>query len=215
MIAIHEVSPPPINLEYDPGVVVKKGEDHFFDCDNYAAQFFLNDLDKNPWKPSISNPAVLTLAPEHFNPNLIRRFCMTVLWRGHTTTQSFFSNVDIGPHEERLRQMIMEGEVVDLQDFSVILYGWLDVPRPWPLMAPEDVNIGSCDFIRFTTDGMVFAIKVDSKPFPAEGLASVVGGAPELATLQIPFVPSKSARELVERIDQKNEERSSHDSGKS
>jgi hypothetical protein len=194
---------------YDPEMLISKGESFFSDCDTYAAEFFRNDFDAKAWNPNSSNSDVLTLAAGHFDPYLIRMFCMSVLWRAHTTTQHFFSNVNIGAHEPRLRRMILEKQVGDPQDFSVILYRWLGVPRPWPVMAPYELEIGGCNFVQFSTEGLVFAVKVDDKPFPAHGLASVVGGAPELAVLHRPFAVSKSEMELVERIQQRNVEKSS------
>ena len=199
---------------YDSGIVIQQGEDYFFDCDTYAAEFFLNDFHAKTWTPAPLNPAVITLPSGQFDPDLIRKFCMSVLWRAHVTTQPFFSNIDIGIHEPRLRQMILDGTVGDPQDFSVILYHWKGVPRPWPVMAPHEVEIGDCNFIWFTTDGLVFAIKADSKPYPPEGLASVVGGAQDLAVLQIPFAASNSENQLVERIAQRNKERSPLNSDK-
>jgi hypothetical protein len=194
---------------YDPEMLIKEGEDHFFDCDTYAAEFFRNDFDSKAWKPHSSNPDVLTLATGQFDSNLIRKFCMSVLWRAHTTKQHFFSNVDIGEHEPRLRHMILEKQVGAPQDFSVILYRWKGASRPWPVIAPYEVEIGGCNFVHFATDGLVFAVKVDYKSFPAHGLACLVGGTPELSVLHRPFTAPKSEMELVERIQQRNEERSS------
>jgi hypothetical protein len=194
---------------YDPDMLIKEGEDLFFDCDAYAAKFFRNEFDTKAWKSDPLNPMVLTLTAKHFDAYLIRMFCMSVLWRAHTTTQHFFSNVNIGAHEPRLRRMILKKQVGDPQDFSVILYRWLGVPRPWPVMAPYELEIGGCNFVQFSTEGLVFAVKVDDKPFPAHGLATVVGGAPELAVLHRPFAVSKSKMELVERIQQRNVEKSS------
>jgi len=193
---------------YDETLVTAEGEDRFRDCDNYAAKFFLQDFASKPWIPSPFNPAVRTLTSEHYDSALIQRFCMTVLWRAHATTQPFFANVDLGAKEERLRQLILNDDVGDPTEFSVILYGWSNIPnRSCPVMAPEKVQIGTFDFFQFNTPGVAFGIKVDSRPFPTDQLASVVGGSPELAVLQMPFSPSAAHAELAKQIDKRNEGR--------
>ncbi len=62
--------------------------------------------------------------------------------------------------------------------------------RSWPILAPQDLEIAGLNFIQFSSSCSVFRIKVDSRPFPEEGLATVVGGGPNLAVLQRAYSPS-------------------------
>ena len=62
--------------------------------------------------------------------------------------------------------------------------------RSWPILAPQDLEIAGLNFIQFSSSCSVFRIKVDSRPFPEEGLATVVGGGPDLAVLKRAYSPS-------------------------
>ncbi|QTN32936.1 hypothetical protein HZ994_11585 [Akkermansiaceae bacterium] len=150
---------------YDPTIVTQKGEEEFKSCDDYAARFFLQEYDQKPWKPYPISGNLQILPAGEFNANLIRRFCMTVLWRAHASSQPFYGEVDLGVHEERLRKLILADDVGDPGDFSVILWDWQGVDRrKWPLEMPSKHRLGGgVNFYEFRSAGVNFSIKVDGR----------------------------------------------------
>lgn len=149
----------------DQSIVTAEGEKQFESCDNYAAKFFLEHFDEQQWKLYKDREDALILGSGSFNGDAIRRFCMTVLWRAHASDQRFYSQIQLGPHEERLRRLILEGKVGDPDDFSVILWGWRGIDRhKWPLVAPQKRRLGNgLRFYDFRTTGVNFTIKVDTQ----------------------------------------------------
>ena len=121
---------------------------------------------------------------------------MTILWRAHASSQDFFRKIDIGPHESRLRDLILRNEVGDPSDFSIILSGWNDTSSA-PTLAPHRVRIDGINYVHFKTSVINFLIKVDTRPFPKDLLPVVVGGDPCLAVLQLEFFSSKEGRTLI------------------
>lgn len=167
----------PIGI-YDQTIVTQQGENAFQECDRYGANFFVQDFHSKPWKilqgDNPDNPRGKILDPGEFDPNMIRRLCMTILWRAHASSQDFFKKIDIGPHESRLRSLILRNEVGDPSDFSIILSGWSDTSSA-PTLVPHRVRVDGTNYVHFKTSVINFLIKVDTRPFPKDLLPVVVG----------------------------------------
>jgi hypothetical protein len=192
----------PIGI-YDQMIVTQEGEDQFRDCDNYGAKFFVQGFAAKPWKilqgDNPANPHGKILEPGEFDPDMIRRLCMTILWRAHASSQDFFKNIDIDSHEDRLRNFILNGELGDPSDFSVILSQWNDTSHG-PTLVPQRVRIEGINYAYFKTAVINFFIKVDRRPFDRDLLSCVVGGDSHLAVLQHEFFNSKDGRILMPRL---------------
>jgi hypothetical protein len=189
----------PIGI-YDKTIVTQKGENEFSTCDSYGAKFFVQDLDAMPGKilegDNPHRPHGKIYEPGQFDPDMIRRLCMTILWRAHASSQEFFKYIDIGPYESRLRKLILEGQVGDPDEFSIILSKWHDT-KSAPTLVPRRVRHEQVNYVEFKTSVMNFIIKVDSRPFDPDLQSVVVGGDSHLAVLQLPFFESREARKLL------------------
>ncbi|MEI6177548.1 MAG: hypothetical protein WCS43_11700 [Verrucomicrobiota bacterium] len=189
----------PIGI-YDQTIVTQQGEDQFKDCDDYGAEFFVRNFDSKPWKilqgDNPANPHGKILEPGEFDPDMIRRLCMTILWRAHASSQDFFKKIDIGSHEGRLRNFILNGQLGDPSDFSIILSRWKDTSSA-PTIVPQRVRFEGINYAYFKTSAFNFLIKVDSRSFEPDLLPIVVGGDSHLAVLQLEFFNSKDGRILI------------------
>lgn len=52
-------------------------------------------------------------------------FILSILWRASICSHSFFSVVDLGPHEETIRKMILKGESGSENQYPIILWSWI------------------------------------------------------------------------------------------
>lgn len=189
----------PIGI-YDQTIVTQEGEDQFRDCDNYGAEFFVRNFDSKPWKilqgDNPANPHGKILEPGEFDPNMIRRLCMTILWRVHASSQDFFKSIDIGSHEDRLRNFILNGQLGDPGDFSIFLFRWNDTFSA-PTLVPRNVKIEGINYVEFKTSVVQFLIKVDMHSIEPDQLLFAVGGNSHLAVFQRKFFDSKDGRILI------------------
>jgi hypothetical protein len=48
-------------------------------------------------------------------------FLLSILWRASISSREFFAEVNLGPHEETLRQMILSGNPGNVEDFPVLV----------------------------------------------------------------------------------------------
>jgi hypothetical protein len=192
----------PIGI-YDQTIVTQEGENQFKDCDNYGAKFFVQDFVAKPWKilqgDNAASPHGKILEPGEFDPDIIRRLFMTILWRAHASRQDFFKKIDIGSHADRLRNFILNEELGDPSDFSIILSRWNDTSSA-PILIPQLVRIEGINYAYFKTSIINFLIKVDRRPFEPDLLPFVVGGDSHLAVLQEEFFNSKDGQILMPRL---------------
>lgn len=103
---------------------------------------------------------------EQFDYRKLKLFFMSVLWRASVSSQSFYKRISVGPFEDRLRTMIVEGNPGDSQDFAVILGRFEDV-EVTAMLDPHPEKFDSISFCRFYLAGFVAYIKVDKRPTPS------------------------------------------------
>lgn len=52
-------------------------------------------------------------------------FLLSILWRASISSRGFFRDVNLGPYEERIRTMILEGDPGRAEDFPILMMSWL------------------------------------------------------------------------------------------
>lgn len=174
------------NGVYDSTILVAEGERHFSTWDDYAAKFFLNRRRHNDGKTRHlflvdDKPAYAELGPGLFSPDLLRLFCMSVLWRAGVSNKSFFSQIQLGEHEERLRSCILSKTPGAVTDFSVILWRYADTPTAgWPMSNPRMITSDGITFCRFMLPDIIFDVKLSHMPLPESFNILAVGGTEQL-----------------------------------
>lgn len=172
--------------EYDSTILVEEGERHFSDVDDYAAKFFLNRQNHNDGHTGrlflVGNkPAYAELGEGQYSPDLLRLFCMSVLWRAGVSNRPFFNQINLGEHEERLRSCLLRRDPGPVSDFSVILSRYADTPENgWPIHAPLMKKVDGITYCRFMLTDTVFDVKLGHDPLPESFHLLAIGGTPQL-----------------------------------
>lgn len=120
------------------------GKDIYRDPQGYECGFVLHDADYN----------------------LLRRFLLSVLWRASVSSLPFFKGVDLGPYEDRIREILRTGEPLDAETYSSILIHPIGQQYPGTILRPwrDSVN-GQC-FYRLYFPDITALIKVDKRRTP-------------------------------------------------
>ena len=150
----------PIGI-YDSTIVTQKGEDIFNKWDNYATKFLLGDEIR--YKAIQKNGKLAGWDVGTFDYPLLKLFSLSILWRAHVSSQDIFKKVELGPHEPKIRQLLLTENASDPDTYSVIISKWIDDGFGPVIMDPFREKYYGLNFYRFYCGRYVFSIKVDSR----------------------------------------------------
>jgi hypothetical protein len=128
-------------------------EKQFNVVDNYACELLRDSVPKemnNGWEFT------------NVNYKLIKLFFISMLWRAHWATNSFFQKIDLGPHEKRIKHLIENQDPSDNDEFSVVLWR-SDELIAKALREPYPERYEGVSYVRFYLPGYMALIKVDKR----------------------------------------------------
>lgn len=152
--------------EYDEGIVTKEGEAYFSVCDTYAWECLVKRGQDGRLYHDSLNPLCIEISD--FDYLKLKMFFISLLWRAGVSSRALFRRVNLGPHEDRLRQLILANDPGSPHDYSVILGIHRDTPDyGLPMLEPiplRDEETG-IKYYRFSLGRLVACIKVDSQSY--------------------------------------------------
>lgn len=105
---------------------------------------------------------VLMLSGIDYQP--MKLFLMSILWRSSVTSHRFFAHVSLGPHDERLRLMLLHDDPGDPRDYpcfaSVLMHE--GGPSGDVIVEPTRTKVFNRNGYRFVFGGHVWAFLVAS-----------------------------------------------------
>lgn len=145
-------------------------EKKFQDWDQYAIELLVSDFDK--FENIIVDQELSFFLLEQFDYTRLKLFFISVLWRSHESTQSFYEEVHLGRYADIARTAVESGNAGGLDFFSVVLSRW-DVSDERKKLAkiivsPFREKWDNVNAYRFYFGMTVAYIKVDKRPFPPE-----------------------------------------------
>ena len=111
---------------YDPALVCAACEALFGPWDQYGFEFFYRPIEQ--FQLLEGTYAKGLLLTHDVNYAKLKLFVLSVLWRAHSTTAEEFKGVDVGPYEPALRNLILQADPGQKQDFPVMLTRYTDRP---------------------------------------------------------------------------------------
>lgn len=99
---------------------------------------------------------------------LTRLFHLSILWRMGVSSLKMFRHVDLGPHEEKLRQMILADDPGKADEFGFLTYLVLIDGKPHfdMLLQPSPGRVEGMTVYRAVISGLFYLFFVDSRPIP-------------------------------------------------
>lgn len=143
-------------------ILCKRCEGSLSLCDRQAVRFAQLVSAGEPWIDGDGSLLGRTCGPE-VRADLIKRFAQSVLFRAQVSTRPECAAVKLGPLEERLRQVILDG--VDSEEFGVLVVTVADVLAT-PFLGFERVRLPDVLCWKFHVGGVAYYIKADRRPFP-------------------------------------------------
>lgn len=147
---------------YDENIICEECERLFSKPDDYAKSFFSAKIYEDSF--IIYDNKKVGYIINNYDYHNLKLFFISLLWRASTTTHPCFSNVNIGPFENQIKEMIKNNNLGDENDFSVTL-GRYDNPIPKRAnLDPLRGKWSDRNCYVFYLFGWKFFIKVDKRP---------------------------------------------------
>jgi hypothetical protein len=107
---------------------------------------------------------------------LFKLFVLSVLWRASVSSLNFFQEIHLSPHEEKIRKMLENNDPQFKDNYSVLCLYQTNHKYPSTVIPPFQQRIDSgINFCRlYLPLGIIFVIKVDSRPLPKDLLPWIV-----------------------------------------
>lgn len=86
-----------------------------------------------------------------------------MLWRASASGHEFFRRVDLGPHEEAIRQALLTGKAGEKDWFSVNLARWLDPEIGVAMMDPYRTRFDHINYYVIYLEHYIAYCKVDKR----------------------------------------------------
>ena len=148
---------------YDTTIVTDKGEGYFKTWDDYACKLLKDDWTKFNViiDPATHTPMCYTL--ESFDYHKLKMFFISLLWRAGASSQPMFDRVQLGPHLDKLKTLILNNDPSSDDDYCVVLGHFYDLPEWAVVMEPIRRKDGGINYYSFYFGHFVARIKVDKR----------------------------------------------------
>lgn len=149
---------------YDTNIVCEECERLFSKPDNYAKSFFSADINDDDF--IIDNNEKIAYIIRNYDYHNLKLFFISLLWRASASTQPFFSNVNIGPFENQIKDMIERNDPGDENTFSATLTRYDNHLASRTQLDPFRYKWDGINYYTFYLRGWKCYIKVDQHPAP-------------------------------------------------
>lgn len=154
---------------YDSSIICEECERRFAPWDDYAHELFFETKSTRILE---KNGVVIGYQFDNVDYSKLKLFFISLLWRAHASKHDFFKHVDLGSFAARARQMILDRDPGDFQEFGIHVIRF-DSYLAEAFLNPsrnrlfENINIYNFYFARHHA-----IIKVDNRKYskPFQGL---------------------------------------------
>ncbi len=124
--------------EYDSEILCKGCEKTFGAWDNYAKVLLLDEFDQ--LKIFKEGDEIIGYQRDTFDYLKLKLFFISVLWRASISKREYFKLVNLGPHEEIIREMILSGSPGNADDYSIQIFRFTGVDYGIPIIMPVHIR---------------------------------------------------------------------------
>ena len=146
---------------YDKTIITEEGERILSKWDDYASSIFLKETEKYDKIHYESKHIAYQL--KSYNYSLLKLFALSVLWRASVSSHYFYRRINLGPHEEPIRQALLNNTPNDTDWYSVSFAVWSDRDKNPGLMDPYKTRFGGLNYYILYFSRYIMYIKIDKR----------------------------------------------------
>lgn len=119
----------------------------------------------NYW-PTKESPKALAWTNQPYAE--LRLFALSLLWRAHSSELPVLRNVDLGPHAEPIRKLLLAGEPGRPENYPVCFFKTLGAPSIRPVILPLKKRLRDSGLLvwRMHLGTLELTVKVDQREYP-------------------------------------------------
>jgi hypothetical protein len=163
VLSSHEKSPRPYEQKgLREKLLCRNCEARFSEYERYASTAFDGKETETPLD------GVLIIKDVDYNK--FKLFLLSILWRSSVSSLDFFSQVSLGPHENKIREMILSNDPGPSDKYGVIPFALIDdsTIRSDLIMQPSRTKLYGHVGYRFIFGGFMWAFLVSGHLPPRE-----------------------------------------------
>ena len=177
--------------EYDSEILCKSCEKIFGDWDNHGKNLLIDEYKAS--NSIVENGQIIGHEISHFQYPKLKLFLLSMVWRAGASKRPFFDKVKLGPHQDRLREMIVANNPGSKDKYSAQVFSFRGMPNGYPILMPiRLMSTYGINYYRFYLGELFVDIKIDSRKTPSGfGIGEIKDGHPL-------FIASRNIREMSE-----------------
>lgn len=151
--------------EYDTEIVCSECEATFSPWDDYANDLLLSDYEPENYFIG-KDETKLAYIFKNTNYEKLKLFFLSVLWRASVSKRDMFSRINLGPHEQIIKEMILNSDPGKPEDYSVFAARYTDELGQNTMMDPHNQKFDNINYCQMYMAGYIIYIKVDKRNAP-------------------------------------------------
>lgn len=149
---------------YDNQIVTSEGEKIFEKLDDYGSKLLIEGRKK--FKPFVVENQIVGVGLEHYNYTNLKLFCLSMLWRISMSSLLEVSRVNLGSHESKIKEMILNSDAGTPDKYSVVMFRFVEEFTRGVLLYPAKEKLDGINYYRLNFSDYTALIKIDSQKTP-------------------------------------------------
>ena len=146
---------------YDAQLVCEPCERLFSPYDDYAQQFLV--ANREAASQVLYEQQVIAYNYGIYDYHKLKLFFISLLWRASESSHVFYRLMELGPHEPKIRQAIIDSDAGNADFYSIVLAKF---PKTYGILDPHTTRFDGVKFYQIYLAEYVAYIKVDKRPLP-------------------------------------------------
>jgi hypothetical protein len=146
---------------YDKNILCMSCEKRFQKCDEYAQLLLLKSHPKRKYCLDQNGGYFFY---ESYDYKLLKRFVISLLWRASISKDSLFSQINLGPFENRAKELLWSDNVGSFDEFAFFFAFTTNLTKR-SIIQPIQSRFENINVYRFYLGEVILYIKVDKRNF--------------------------------------------------
>lgn len=146
---------------YDKNILCLSCEKRFQKSDDYAQLLLLKSDIKRKYNLDENGGYFYY---ENYDYRLLKRFVISLLWRASITKDDLFSHINLGPFEDRAKELLWNDNVGSVDEFDFFFSFTTNLTKK-SIMQPIQLRFENINVYQFYLGETILYIKVDKRKF--------------------------------------------------